>query len=459
MLPNRDNVKIPSSPAKSTNTTRRSPIRSLLVTIVAIVGFSVCVQIFGPMVAKKIAAEITSTPNLDSKPSAGLTTQQNKTDTSRLNVARAEKIQTAEQQAQACRSEADLQELPDYAAYFYSRPRYIGFPGKDYIFVSVGTESVRDDYIYLVMVPCMARLKWPGTKQQSTIENFLTRFELLKNRQLSQIGVQTSPIDTEKVQTKQLLRAVVPDLPPWPEYSSKAGATPAVYNDYVNNKFPDYLAQLGYTKEQIASEVEAFKKLVPSPLNAVSESSYFTNVQLTYGVSLDIPSHWTVLSQDSRKTIAAAGEAVLENAGIAGTGGKRKNLLAVSAVPSPTGATIRVNMSTPPEYMQADLAKLSPDDLKQLRTGFLAQFKQLEASGGPKILEMQIPRVDRISNNLALIMIYIREGANGSSPWEVTQYKVLRSDRLIEITLSHRAEDGIVWKPILEKVGNSVRLL
>jgi hypothetical protein len=67
----------------------------------------------------------------------------------------------------------------------------------------------------------------------------------------------------------------VPDLAPWPEYSAKAGATPAVYNDYVNKQIPDYLAQLGYTPEEIAAEVAVFKKGVPSPLNAVPERSWY----------------------------------------------------------------------------------------------------------------------------------------------------------------------------------------
>lgn len=448
-------MKISFAFVKSASFQRGFFNRYLLVTTVVLLIFSVCSHMFRPMIAEKIALWTASTRDAGSTAAVRTTTHQNVPNTAPLTVAHSEKFQTAEQQAQTCRTQADLERLPDYAKYFYSRPRLRVLLNEDDIFLNIGSEAaaVRDDYIYLLMAPCMTRLEWSGTKQKSTIEKFLARFEVRKQAQFSQIVNKASPIASENAQAKQLLNAVVPDLAPWDEYSNKVGLTPAVYNDYVNNKIPDYLAQLGYTKEQIAEGVAHFKKQVLSP-----QSSTFKNVQLAYGVSLDIPSHWAVLAQDSRKTIAAAGEAILENAGAAASVTKKTNLLAVSAVPSPTGATIRVNLVTPAEYTQSDLSKISLDDLAQVKAGLLTQFKQLEASGGPKILEMRVPTLGRIDNKLSMVMQYTREGVNGSPPWQVTQYKVPLADKLIEITLSHRIEDEIMWKPILEKVTNSVRL-
>jgi hypothetical protein len=156
MLFNRENVKIHLTDSKGTGVQRRVFIRNLLVTIVAVVGVSVCVQIFRPIVVKKISAEIASTPNSGSIPSAGITTQQNKTAASRINLASGEKIQTAEEQARACRTEADLRVLPSYSTYFHSRPREHDFPGIDY--KAWGMEAVRDNYAFQVMVPCMTNL-------------------------------------------------------------------------------------------------------------------------------------------------------------------------------------------------------------------------------------------------------------------------------------------------------------
>lgn len=191
--------------------------------------------------------------------------------------------------------------------------------------------------------------------------------------------------------------------------------------------------------------------------SAFAQDTSFRRIQLSYGISLEIPSHWTVLSQDTRKNIGAAGSAMMDNAGIEGSSGQKQNLLAVKATPEPTGAMIRVSVTSPPDFTQSDLAAASPADLKEAGIEMLKTFRQLEASGAPKIIEMQPVRIEKFNRNLVLVMPYIRESKFRPSPWQVTQYKVPVSNRLIEITLSHRQSDAIVWRPILERVRRSVQ--
>jgi len=191
--------------------------------------------------------------------------------------------------------------------------------------------------------------------------------------------------------------------------------------------------------------------------SAFAQDTSFRRVQLAYGISLDVPSHWTILSQDNRRNLGAAGQAMTDNAGIEGPGGRKEPLLAMNAVPNPTGAMIRVSVTSPPDYTQGDLAAATPGDLKELGTEMQNMFRKLEASGGPKIIEMQPFRIEKFNNYRVLVMPYVRAGANGPSPWQVTQYKIPVSNRLIEITLSHRQSDAIVWRPILERVKRSVQ--
>lgn len=190
---------------------------------------------------------------------------------------------------------------------------------------------------------------------------------------------------------------------------------------------------------------------------AFAQDTSFRRVQLAYGITLDVPSHWTVLSLENRKNIGAAGQAMIENAGIEGPSGRKESLLALNATPNPTGATIRVSVTSPPDYTQSDLAAATSADLKEVGAEMLKMFRQLEASGGPKIIEMQSVRIESINNYRVLVIPYVRAGANGPSPWQVTQYKIPVSNRLIEITLSHRQSDAIVWRPILERVKRSVK--
>ena len=157
---------------------------------------------------------------------------------------------------------------------------------------------------------------------------------------------------------------------------------------------------------------------------ARAQESAYRRLELAYGISLDVPAHWTVLSQDARKNLAAFGEAMMGNAGVEGPRGHKEALLAVNSAPTPTGATIRVSVTTPPDFTQAELTAMTSADLRDLRGGMRDGFKKLEASGGPHLIEMQAVHIEQLSGHTALVVPYVRRGMNGPSPWQVTQYCV-----------------------------------
>jgi hypothetical protein len=191
---------------------------------------------------------------------------------------------------------------------------------------------------------------------------------------------------------------------------------------------------------------------------AFAADNSYKQVHLPHGISIEIPSHWAVLPEDSRKNLAASSQAMQDNAGIESVPGQRKGLLAVNATPSPTGAMIRVSVSEPADFSLADLATWTPTDLKEIATELLSTFRKMEPSGGPRIIEMQAVRVEKFNANYrALVIPYVRAGASGPSSWQVTQYKIPVANRLVEITLSHRQSDAVLWRPILERVKRSVR--
>ena len=188
-----------------------------------------------------------------------------------------------------------------------------------------------------------------------------------------------------------------------------------------------------------------------------AKDTAFRRVQLAYGISLDVPSHWTLLSQDSRKNFHAAAQAVSENAGVEVSGGRKESSLAMNATPNPTGAMMRVSVTSPPDYTQNDLASMTSENIKEMAVETLNVFRKLEASGGPKVFEMQPIRIEKIKKIHILVIPYVRASINSPSSWQVTQYKIPTSDKLIEITLSHRQSDAVVWRPILERVKRSVQ--
>lgn len=189
---------------------------------------------------------------------------------------------------------------------------------------------------------------------------------------------------------------------------------------------------------------------------AAAQTGDYKRLQLSYGISLEIPSHWTILSQSTRNNLQAAGRAAAENAGLEGLGGKKENILAVNSSPVPTGAMIRVSVTRPPDYSQADLISAAPADLKDVANEMLMAFKKMEASGGPKVIQVQTVRIEIHNKYRVLVLPYTRHDKFGPSSWQVTQYKIPLDDRIIEITLSHRESDAMVWRPILEKVKRSI---
>jgi hypothetical protein len=189
---------------------------------------------------------------------------------------------------------------------------------------------------------------------------------------------------------------------------------------------------------------------------ALAQTGDYRRLQLSYGISLEVPTHWTILSQSTRNNLQAAGRAITENAGLEGSNGGKENLLAVNAAPAPTGAMIRVSVTRPPDYSQADLALATQADLKDLASELLMNFKRMEASGGPKIIQIQPARIEVHNKYRVLVLPYTRHDNVGPSAWQVTQYKIPLEDRLIEVTLSHRESDAVVWRPILEKVRRSI---
>lgn len=190
--------------------------------------------------------------------------------------------------------------------------------------------------------------------------------------------------------------------------------------------------------------------------SAFAQDSSFHRTYLAYGISLDIPSHWMVLSLDGQKNITSYRQAIIDNSGIEIPAGRKESLLVVNSAPYPPRATIRVSVTSPSSYTQSFLAGATKRDLKNISDEVFIFFKRSEASGGPRVMEMQSPHVEYINNHRTLVLSYVRAGMDGPSPWQVRQYIIPVSGGSIQITLSHRQSDAALLAPILERVKRSV---
>ena len=98
-------------------------------------------------------------------------------------------------------------------------------------------------------------------------------------------------------------------------------------------------------------------------------------------------------------------------------------------------------------------------ELDEMRLIMKQMYKKIEKETPEfKVKEIKTFYKTKINNKLALVMTYIRAGINGPSDWLVTQYQIPHNGSTIQLTLSHRIDDQILWKPILKYVKNSFKI-
>ena len=182
----------------------------------------------------------------------------------------------------------------------------------------------------------------------------------------------------------------------------------------------------------------------------------FKTMDIGHGIKIDVPSHWGVLTDNSRKNVALAGDSIAEKAGLSQVGRMKETLLGVNATSSPTGAMIRVSYTTPADFTAAELRSTSQAEFRELHQFMIGFFEKVAAEGGVKIIEVDVPTMIEFKGYPTLMGPYRRTSMVTGHPWRVVQYKIPVEGALIELTLSYREKDQFLWKPILEKVRDSI---
>lgn len=188
----------------------------------------------------------------------------------------------------------------------------------------------------------------------------------------------------------------------------------------------------------------------------VDSSNDYTTHQLSYGISIDVPTHWTILESDVRKNINLTGKAIVKDSGVE-EDLEKETLIAANATPSPTGAMLRVSITKPAPFSQIDIAKPTRAELDALQEVLQSQFKAAESHGGAKLVRMDPVEVKDWNGKRAMVLTYTRKSIDGTADWHVVHYRVPMSYGLIEAMFSCRASDSVIWKPILENVRKSMK--
>ncbi len=201
-----------------------------------------------------------------------------------------------------------------------------------------------------------------------------------------------------------------------------------------------------------------FAVLTVTVNSAIAGDTSYRRFSLKDGISVEAPSHWLVHGDSEKKNFAASAEGAARVAGIDYEISQDKSrLIAISALPIPSGAKIRINLIRPLPFSSAELRSASSQDLKEVEAEFREVMLKSMASMGAKLLTVSTPRIEMVNDSPSLVLEYRRSDPHSSSPWTVKQYKIPVGNKLIEMTISYRESDTAIWKPILEYVKQSLR--
>lgn len=203
--------------------------------------------------------------------------------------------------------------------------------------------------------------------------------------------------------------------------------------------------------------IVAFSTMFAADFGIAGDSNY-QRLFLKEGISIEVPRHWFVHSNAEKKNFAAAGEAALNSAGNDyDTVENSSRLLAVSSMPIPTGAKIRITVVRPLRFTTSDLRNATAKDIKESQTELATELSQSMKAIGGKLLDLKMPRIETVNGQTALLIEYRRTDLRTPSPWTVRRYRIPVGDKLIDFTISFRESDAIIYKPILDHTMQSLR--
>ena len=196
---------------------------------------------------------------------------------------------------------------------------------------------------------------------------------------------------------------------------------------------------------------------------AASQTLSYTTIEVGGRLTITVPSHWRVRDTAERQNVAAGADAALNPTGKS-SGSMHVSSLSVVSNPEPIRAIIRVSFLQE-SGTQADLIReVSASRSKvitELKAGWEAEKQQvIEAMSrqGGQYLGQEDYRIETIGARTALVISYKRGSLKGGAPFVVTQYHVPMGSDKVLVTLSFQESEAALFRPILERVKNSIAI-
>lgn len=178
--------------------------------------------------------------------------------------------------------------------------------------------------------------------------------------------------------------------------------------------------------------------------------SNFRKLNFPNGISIEVPHDWKILTDDENAQIGSAARNTGQN-------GKKIRLLAANTNTNPPIAMARLSLIAVTDgFSQDELRNLDNHGLKDLIELSEATEEYLQKQGGFKIVQFDPIRIGDWGKDKALVIGYARLSVDGGK-MTVRQYKIPTSHFILELTLSHRAENAEQLLPTITHIRDSLK--
>jgi len=189
--------------------------------------------------------------------------------------------------------------------------------------------------------------------------------------------------------------------------------------------------------------------------SAYSQDSSFATVSLPYGVKVEVPKNWWLISGDLNTTIEAGGEAAVNLAGIEVPSGRKVNLLRANSMPKTTYAGIAINASDS-DYSEADIRAAGKAELVDMAPKLRDALTRSLSQGNLSVIDFYPIEKTEIGGHPALLVSYKRSGPQG--PVIVRMTRLIINSKEISLNLSYRESETVLWKAIIGYMEKSLRI-
>jgi hypothetical protein len=182
-----------------------------------------------------------------------------------------------------------------------------------------------------------------------------------------------------------------------------------------------------------------------------AQNTEFITVKLDYGVYVDVPINWWVISGTLNSTLESYARTLVDLTGMSSGATDKVNLFRANSMPKSTYASIAVNLS-PSDVTPAQVIKATQEELQAIATSLSEELRKgIDVKGGG-------PTLGKISldGNPTVQIRYKREGLNG--PVVVEMNKIVLPNRVVSLNLAYRESEERIWKLVVQRIRTSFRI-